>query len=129
MSPELEQKLAEKYPFMRKGKTLAKQEKEGYIADLYSAFGCECGDGWFGIIDELCSDIQKIYEENGIPEDIIVTQIKEKYGTLRFYVNVGGSENVKSKVEKAILKAEEKSEVTCEICGKPGTMREEMLSG
>ena len=124
MSPELEQKLEEKYAFMRKGKSLAEQHSEGYVGDLYSAFGCECDDGWFELLDELCAGIQKVYEEKGIPVDVHVAQIKEKYGTLRFYASVGGSEEIRKLVWDLISDAEHKSEFICEECGKPGTLRE-----
>ena len=124
MSPELERKLAEKYTFMRKGKSLSQQFAEGGINDLYSAFGCECGDGWFDLIDELCMSIQNVYEKDGIPVDIEVDQVKEKYGSLRFYATAKGPEHVQAEVDRLIRQAEDKSESICEECGKPGILRD-----
>lgn len=124
MSPELERKLAEKYTFMRKGKSLSQQFAEGGINDLYSAFGCECGDGWFDLIDELCMSIQNVYEKYGIPVDIEVDQVKEKYGSLRFYATAKGPEHVQAEVDRLIRQAEDKSESICEECGKPGILRD-----
>lgn len=120
MNAELEKRLEDKYPFMKKGKTYEEQKKSGYIDDLYSAFGCECEDGWFSLIDELCADITRVYEEAGIPVDVEVSQIKEKFGTLRFYCVIRGSEAVQDKVQQLIEAIEDKSASICEMCGKPG---------
>ena len=47
-----------------------------------------------------------------------VVQVKEKYGTLRYYTN--GHNDA---IEKLISKAEAQSAKTCEQCGKKGKMR------
>lgn len=54
------------------------------------------------------------------PEDdrLKATQVKEKYGELRFYTNYSSDE-----IDEAIDKAELKSSVTCEVCGEPGKTR------
>jgi hypothetical protein len=78
-------------------------------------FGIECGDGWFDLINEACAKIEELNRQHGY--NIQVHQIKEKYGTLRFYVN-----NYTDGVDAIISEAEEKSETTCEICGKPGKL-------
>jgi len=46
------------------------------------------------------------------------TQVKEKYGTLRFYMSRQTTE-----MDPIIAKAERKSAKTCEVCGKPGKLR------
>jgi hypothetical protein len=46
----------------------------------------------------------------------VATQVKEKFGTLRFYVS-GGDDFTNG----VIRMAEAMSSVTCEECGKPGT--------
>ena len=125
MSPELENRLAEKYSFMRKGKSLPEQFAEGRILDLYSAFGCECGDGWYNLIDELCASIQKVCEAADTPVDIEVEQVKEKYGGLRFYADANGSESVRREIDRLISEAENRSETICEECGQPGVMRDD----
>jgi hypothetical protein len=50
------------------------------------------------------------------------TQIKEKYGTLRFYWDGDLSPRAAARVEEAIDLAEARSAVTCEICGQPGVL-------
>ena len=49
------------------------------------------------------------------------SQVKEKYGTLRFYLT-GGTEEMYA----IIHKAESQSSKTCEECGKPGKVRGKM---
>jgi hypothetical protein len=46
------------------------------------------------------------------------SQVKEKYGTLRFYMTSGTDE-----MYAITDKAERQSSVTCEFCGKPGKLR------
>jgi hypothetical protein len=50
-----------------------------------------------------------------IVQQVTVTQVKEKFGTLRFYYS-GGDEYI----EGLVSMAESMSAVTCEECGKPG---------
>jgi hypothetical protein len=51
-------------------------------------------------------------------QQVVAVQIKEKFGTLRFYYNGGDS-----KIEGMVRLAESMSAVTCEECGKPGQQR------
>ena len=60
-------------------------------------------------------------EEREVPElldQVVATQIKEKFGTLRFYYH-GGDEYIRG----LDAMAESMSAVTCEDCGKPGKRR------
>lgn len=52
------------------------------------------------------------------PYQVVATQIKEKFGTLRFYYN-GGDDYISGLVSMA----EEFSNRTCENCGNPGKSR------
>lgn len=49
--------------------------------------------------------------------DVVATQVKEKFGTLRFYVDGGDEE-----VFRLIDVAEKESATICEACGAPGTL-------
>jgi len=73
-------------------------------------WGFECGDGWFDLIKRLSERLKEISERTG--GDIQAEQVKEKYGTLRFYINGGDEE-----AYKAIDRAERESSHTCELCG------------
>ena len=52
-----------------------------------------------------------------IDNDVIpcALQVKEKWGTLRFYISPSTDE-----MEEAIQKAQEESSIVCEMCGNPG---------
>lgn len=102
---------------------------------LYPApmFGAECGSGWLHIIDGLLSLIQDHEQQlkehqdwcanNNRPQPepiapVVVHQVKEKFGTLRFYY-AGGDAFVCG----AVSLAEYLSSRTCEACGAPGRLR------
>ena len=69
------------------------------------------GKGWSKIIDYL-------YDNLPIPDRLKVYQVKEKFGTLRFYTS--GT----TKDEDVIIRnAENMSGETCEVCGEPGSVR------
>ena len=86
--------------------------KINYIkqANPYS-FHFGVGDGWYGILKELIIGIEAgdIKEKNWITK---VTQLKEKFGGLRFYVTGTSKKNW-----DLIRKAEEKSYAVCEDTG------------
>lgn len=75
----------------------------------------ECGDGWYSLIDNLCKCIQT-YITNNKCEQITAIQVKEKFGTLRFYYS-GGDDLIAGMV----WFAEHLSSTICEVCGEPGT--------
>ena len=56
-------------------------------------WGFECGDGWFEIIKKLSEDITKIDPK------VEASQVKEKYGSLRFYTG-GGKKRVWQTIQK-----------------------------
>jgi hypothetical protein len=62
------------------------------------------------------SDLRKVPDE--IPP-VIIEQVKEKFGTLRFYYDGGDAV-----VDGMVRMAEALSAVTCEQCGSPGHTRE-----
>ena len=114
MTYELEKQLSEKYLFMTiKGKYCG-YEPEGEPMD------CQCGDGWYSVIDELCSEIAKILTPQQ-QEELYILQIKEKYGELRFYFGGVDCDLLDDMIEDATMK----SLHTCEVCGKEGTLRED----
>jgi len=91
MKEELELKLIEKYPKLFGN--VNRSPKESLMC-----FGCEHGDGWFDILDNLCGFITNLQESRSyfLPKkngeyidfhcpDVTFVQIKEKYGTLRVY--------------------------------------------
>jgi len=133
MREELDKLLCAKYP-----EIFADRDKS--MQETAMCWGFEHGDGWFEIINQLCANIQHhidwskknhdwdiAYNEKHLDEQrtvrevvsqVVAVQIKEKFGTLRFYYD-GGDEAVDGMVRMA----ESMSAVTCETCGSPGVQR------
>lgn len=78
MKEEWEVKLQEEFPFM-------KQNHSDDERNVYRRWGCECSRGWYNLLHECCQAITDRYEDAGVPIDFVPAQIKEKFGTLRFY--------------------------------------------
>jgi hypothetical protein len=113
MREELEQKLMNDFPFME-ARNVWTGEKLGYPMPI------ECSDGWFNLIYDLCSKIQKVLDKESpeFVEGFYPIQIKSKYASLRFYTTYGNDE-----MFKLIDEAERESETICEKCGQPGEVR------
>lgn len=87
---------------------------------LYEKWNSEKARAW---LEENLEKEKKRYliELREIPEpfsQVVATQVKEKYGTLRFYYN-GGDEYI----DGVVAMAESMSARTCETCGAPGELR------
>jgi len=122
MKKELQDKLFEKYPKLYRQKDLDKTQTA-------MCWGMSCGSGWYNIIDNLSATIQnRVDYLNGegqhtyrnLPEGhprvvCEAVQVKEKYGSLCFYVN-HYDENIRTMIDFA----EDMSYCTCEKCGAPG---------
>ena len=124
MSPEKTKILNERYP-----KIFAREGGEGssLLREPFYLFGFECDDGWFDLIDILCKSIQhhvdwKIKSKNSNEEkesiQVVVSQVKEKFGTLRFYYS-GGDEYISGLVSMA----ESMSGKICETSGEKATIQ------
>lgn len=104
MKIELETKLVKKYPKIF-------SEYRGDPQKTCMAFGMECGDGWYWLIDSLCESMQGYINANKKPQ-VVAAQVKEKFGGLRFYTD--GSNEL---IEGMIWLAEHQSYKICEDCG------------
>ncbi len=109
MSEEYElfaKKMEERFPKMFEGK--------------YGGFAV--GAGWYPILEILCSNIQHHLdwkEKQGNPiQQVTVSQIKEKFGGLRFYYDGGDDE-----ISGMVRMAEAWADASCEECGAPGKSR------
>lgn len=86
------------------------------LEGLYSGFDGSVGAGWVPILDRLSADLKAMGWDGS------VSQIKEKFGTLRFYANTSGvPDDQKDAFWARIRQAEAESATTCEDCGAPGT--------
>ena len=104
MTPELDEKLCKKYP-----KLFAQRNKS--MCETCMGRGFECGDGWFKLLDTL----SYFLEMDGSVE---ANQVKEKFGTLRFYYS-GGNDYT----DELIHMFERESAHVCETCGKWSKLR------
>ena len=68
------------------------------------------GEGWWPICVQLHLELLTL------DPDYRIAQVKEKFGGLRFYLEAGTAA-----MWHAVSDAECRAEVTCEVCGKPGT--------
>jgi hypothetical protein len=85
------------------------------------AFGFECGDGWERLIRDLSQNLELLNEN--APMWVEAVQVKEKFGTLRFYVDIAGDKPWRDLIYYLIDYAEVRSSWTCESCGEPGKAR------
>lgn len=81
-------------------------------------WGFECGDGWEPLIRRLSEKLEPMIRAFPDGERPRASQVKEKFGTLRFYMTGETPE-----MTAAISAAYEESCRTCEQCGAPGTRR------
>jgi hypothetical protein len=93
------------------------------FAGQYGGFAV--GSGWWPIIESLCANIQshtdwwnKNRETRPVVEQVVVAQIKEKFGGLRFYYE-GGDDQISGMVRMAEAWASH----SCEECGAFGKRR------
>ena len=113
MKQELDEYLCKVYP-----KMMVNRNKD--MMETCMCWGFECGDGWFQILNQLMGNIQHHIDwknkDGEVVPQVTLDQVKEKFGTLRFYYS-GGDDTIRGMVSMA----ESMSGVTCEECGKPGT--------
>jgi hypothetical protein len=112
-SIEENKKLCEKYPFL-----IVKNRWTGKTPEDYDYSWTEIDDiphGWFNAFGmQMVEELNNALGKNA--ENYFITQIKEKYGSLRWYDNGCTEEGY-----KVIKKYARLSEVTCIRCGQPAT--------
>lgn len=144
MRKDLDEALCAKYP-------LIFQDRNADMRTTAMCWGFECGDGWYNLIDVLCSKLYSHYRqandryqhllEIGVGNTLygtkvvtqeeldeakekmeherghvpVASQVKEKFGGLRFYVQGAIDEHY-----HYISFAESMSYHICEVCGAPG---------
>ena len=104
MRKELDDKLVKKYPKIFK-------DRNADMKETAMCWGFDHDDGWFWLIDNLCESIQGYIDRNDVPQ-VVATQVKEKFGSLRFYYE-GGNDLI----DGMVWLVEDMSYNICEICG------------
>lgn len=86
---------------------------------IYTFIDC-APNGWARLCEDLCAEIKPLLERVGYENKYRLCQVKEKYGTLRWYDN-GVPDEIWNEYNAIIRKYEELSAKTCCICGAPAT--------
>ncbi|MBN8744529.1 MAG: hypothetical protein J0I24_09500 [Thiomonas arsenitoxydans] len=107
MNNELDELLCQSYPLIFAERHLSQMQ-------TCMCWGIACGDGWFDLIDALCERLQFWTDHNNAPQ-VVARQVKEKFGTLRFY-----SREANETQRGMIYMAEAMSARICDQCGRPG---------
>ena len=92
--------------------------ENGFYTDREPITDCgffDVGNGWFPLIKELIEDLIALGWNKQ------TCQVKEKFGSMRFYINEGSDE-----IFNRITKAERDSYETCETCGEKGELRKDL---
>lgn len=130
--------------FERRRDALFARHPNMFPAAEPSPLGWSIMPGWLDIVERLCADLAAIVPEQDKAR-LYVAQVKEKFGTLRFYLDVapfrfdiispGGlasgslpapKEENPAWLERALAlvkAAEQESSRRCLFCGAPGTLR------
>jgi hypothetical protein len=127
MKQELDEQLCARYPKIF-------VDRHADMRTTAMCWGFECGDGWYNILDQLCGNIQSHIDWSiknnawdvekdsknirSIVPQVVAAQVKEKFGSLRFYYD-GGDDYIQG----LSVMAKSMSMVTCETCGAPGKTR------
>ncbi len=81
--------------------------------------------GWVPVIERAVSGLVELMAHpSDRPAAITIRQVKEKFGTLRFYVEGTGSSKARACVTQITTWAEICSENRCILTGAPGTLRQ-----
>lgn len=111
MAPDLDALLCARYPILLKQRSLSPEKSP-------LAWGFTCEDGWFLIFDQLLAWLQAAADRGRIPQPV-VSQVKEKFGTLRCRLDEGICPRSIRLIDWASLRAFG----TCERCGAPGQLQ------
>lgn len=91
MNEKLEQKLFDKFPKIF-------QKKDLDMSMTCMCWGIDTPDSWYNIIQKLCEKLQWDTDNNNYPQ-VVAEQVKEKFGTLRFYY---GLDNIQKLSEERL---------------------------
>lgn len=120
MRKELEQQILGRWPtWFRSG---------GPVTETMMRFGFVCGDGWFQILYRCFEMIEPHVARSAMRPSHIsekaseILEVQEKFGGLRIHANW-----TTTQIDAVISTAQRRSLRVCELCGKPGTLRRDMV--
>jgi len=101
-----DEQLVERFPFIKNRNRFTNEECEGVEIDR--------NDSWYDLELLICERIKQSYDnwDEKTKKDFMILDIKEKYGSLRFYVSFEDDN-----ISRAISDAENLSFCICSNCG------------
>jgi len=88
------------------------------------AWGICTPNSWYNLLDECMEMIQYFCDKCSEPDrevQVVASQIKSKFGSLRFYIDIYNANKLEEKIIYGFIdKAERRSYSCCEVCGKDG---------
>lgn len=109
MKQELDDLLCQRYP-------LIFADRHRPVTESCMALGFMCGDGWFGLLDDLCRDLQSATDDDNAPQ-VVAVVVKEELGWLKF-----ACRGLNAAQRDIISRAMARSGRICEQCGQPGQL-------
>lgn len=90
----------------------------------YSQRGFEVSDGWFHLLKDLVTGLEEILASSPdeVRTKIRCSQVKEKFGGLRFYFH-GPFSEIQDRAGPLVTAAEDSAWKTCQECGSAGDCR------
>lgn len=116
-STEYDNYMCSTYPVLFKDRNLP-------MSETCMCWGFDMGKGWYYTLDQLCRRLDQICKVTGIK--VIFDQIKQKYGSGRFYYHLDTSSLIIKEedvdgwdktIADIVAKAEDEVGKTCEDCG------------
>lgn len=108
MKKELDERLCREFPLLY-------HDRRGDPGKTCMVWGFP-GDGWFAILHELSSGLEPLIAAQPDGERACASQVKEKFGGLRFYMDGPTTKEM----AQLVREAERKATTTCEQCGVRG---------
>jgi hypothetical protein len=121
MKKELDEQLCKDFP-------LIFRDRQAPMNESCMHWGFP-GDGWYNIIREICEEMVLVKKLTGI--QYTADQVKEKFGTLRFYFSDDNRPTKLTELERIkwmryiwrfVAERENKSDQICEVCGNTGIL-------
>lgn len=142
MKKELDEQLQNRFVWLKRPKIERNTEYE-YVQEytLYENWGfSDVSDGWYALLYNLCEEIENAYENEERSVDMILQQVKSKFGHLCWYYSLpeheqrihaidsllgggvriypkGDEDSFENVIAEIVSKYEKLSRTTCESCG------------
>jgi hypothetical protein len=106
MKADLTNNLYKRYPILYR-------ERNMTLEQSLMPWGFRCGDGWYGQINDLSADLERVLKKEAEEARSACCGVKQTNGNLRFEM----SGHTTSEIDTLIERTKEKCMHTCEACG------------